>query len=86
MSIRIDGDPDALEFVPIFDGDREVGLVSMAVPSPQLGGATLAMARLHRDVVKPGTTLTVKDSNGVARSAEVMSTPVYDPERVRVRS
>ncbi len=86
MSIRIDGDPDALEFVPVFDGDREVGLVSMAVPSPQLGGATLAMARLHRDVVKPGTTLTVKDSNGVARSAEVMSTPVYDPERVRVRS
>jgi glycine cleavage system aminomethyltransferase T len=57
----------------------------MAVPSPELGGSTLAMARLDRDAAATGTALTARGEDGVW-SAEVMPTPLYDPERLRVRS
>ena len=86
MTIRIDGDPDGLDGAPISHEGTTVGHVTMAVPSPALGGATLAMARLHRDVAKVGTVLTVTPESSEARSTEVLKTPVYDPERVRVRS
>ena len=85
VTIRIEGDPEGLDGVPISIDGREVGAVTMAVPSPVLGGATLAMARLHRDAARVGQPLTVKASSG-HRSAEVLNTPVYDPARVRVRS
>lgn len=85
MTIRIDGDPDDLDGAAIeFDG-RVVGQVTMAVPSPALDGATLAMARLHRDVAQVGHALNVTTESG-SRGAEVLKTPVYDPERIRVRS
>lgn len=85
-TIRIEGDADGLDGAPIVDGGRTVGFVTMAVPSPALDGATLAMARLHRDVAKVGTSLTVSPSGGAPRGAEVLKTPVYDPERLKVRS
>lgn len=85
-TIRIDGDPDGLDGAPIVDGERSVGFVTMAVPSPALDGATLAMARLHRDFAKVGTALTVAPPSGPHRDAEVLKTPVYDPERLKVRS
>ena len=85
MTIRIDGDPDGLDGAQIDVAGRVVGHVTMAVPSPALGGATLAMARLHRDVAQIGHALNVTTESG-SREAEVLKTPVYDPERTRVKS
>ena len=85
MTIRIEGDPDGLDGALIEAEGIEVGCVTMAVPSPALNGATLAMARLHRDVARVGRQLIVQSPSG-ARVAEVLRTPVYDPERIRVKS
>ncbi len=85
MTIRIDGDTDGLDGAAIEVDGRVVGVVTMAVPSPALDGATLAMARLHRDVAQVGHALTVTTESG-SRGAEVLRTPVYDPERIRVKS
>ncbi len=85
MTIRIDGAPEAAEGKVIARDGQEVGVVTMAVPSPQLGGTTLAMARLHRDSAAVGTRLVVKADDGDL-DAEVGPTPLYDPARARVRS
>lgn len=86
VTVRIDGDADGLDGAPLSIDGREVGAVTMAIPSPFLGGATLAMARVHRDASAVGTQVTATDSEGISRSVEVVATPVYDPERLRVRS
>ena len=85
VTIRVEGDADGLDGAAIVADGRVVGQVTMAVPSPSLGGATIAMARLVRDIAQVGSVLAVEAENGV-RSAEVLRTPVYDPERIRVRS
>lgn len=86
VTIRIAGDPDGLDGAALSVHGSEVGFVTMAVASPALGGATLAMARIHRDAAKVGTELSVTPEFGDVRAAEVVKTPVYDPERLRVRS
>ena len=85
MTIRIEGDSEGLDGAPIQVEGLDVGQVTMAVPSPALGGSTIAMARLHRDVARVGQFLTVEVPSGV-REAEVLRTPVYDPDRIRVKS
>ena len=85
VSVRVDGGFEGLDGAVLRRDGQEVGFLTMVVPSPVLGGATLGMARVHRDSARPGTALTVAAPDG-DRSGEVVSTPVYDPERVRVRS
>lgn len=85
VTLRIDGDPDGLDGAAIEHDGSEAGAVTMAVPSPQLGGAAIAMARLAPGAAAVGTHLMVRAPDG-PRRAEVLSTPVYDPERRRVRS
>lgn len=86
VTVRIEGDADGLDGAPLAAGDKPVGFVTMAVPSPALNGATLGMARVHRDAADVGTALRLTTEAGQSRSAEVVATPVYDPERLRVRS
>ena len=85
VTITIDGTPEDAEGKTLRKGDAEVGVVTMAVPSPVLGGRTLAMARVHRDAAAVGTALVVAAEDALL-PAQVASTPVYDPERNRVRS
>lgn len=86
VTVRIEGGADGLDGAPLAAGDKPVGFVTMAVPSPALNGATLGMARVHRDAADVGTALRLTTEAGQSRSAEVVATPVYDPERLRVRS
>lgn len=86
VTVRIEGNAEGLDGAPLTSGGAPVGFVTMAVPSPALGGATLGMARVHRNAAGVGTTLTVIPELGPPRMAEVVSTPVYDPERLRVRA
>lgn len=66
------------------DGEH-IGHVTMSTPSPYLGGKTLALARIDRRWTQPGTGIVaVVDEDEVA--GQVVTTPVYDPERTRVHS
>ena len=85
VSIRVDGDFEGLDGAAVSREGNVVGAMSMVVPSPVLGGATLGLARIHRDSAKPGTKVIVAAPDG-PREAEVIATPVYDPERTRVHS
>lgn len=85
VSVRVEGDFEGLDGAELQIGGAAVGFLTMVVPSPVLQGAALGMARIHRDSAKPGTQVTVTAPDG-PRAGEVLATPVYDPERIRVRS
>jgi folate-binding protein YgfZ len=59
----------------LFSGDREVGWISSAVRSPQLG-QVIAFGFPLRDFSKPGTALTV-DIGGRRHAATVHALPFY---------
>ena len=84
VSVAIDGIAEA-EFAPVALNGETVGVVTMALPSPHLGGRTLGLARVRKTVAGVGTVL-AGEAGGVPFRAEVVSTPVFDPERRRVRS
>lgn len=85
ITLEVDGDADGLDGVPLLHDSNTVGAITMAVPSPALGGSTIAMARIQRALAEPGTKLEVAAPDG-HRRATVLRTPVYDPDRTRVRS
>jgi aminomethyltransferase len=65
------------------NGD-EVGLVTQAVESPYLDGRTLGLAKVRKDVNRPGTA--VEAQVGERRvNGEIVRHPVYDPERKRAK-
>jgi len=66
-------------------GGATVGLVTQAIVSPYLGGKTLGLAKLRKDLVEPGTRISAKVGGKEVRG-EVVRHHVYDPERMRVRS
>lgn len=59
----------------------EIGHVTMAVPSPLLEGKILGLARVTSDSTAVGDSVNVNGS-----LATILSTPVFDPGRIRVRS
>lgn len=81
----LDRGEDAASGAKLIAGGSEVGHVSMAVASPLLDGRTLALGRIHRDFAKPGTPVEAL-IDGAEVAGEVVSMPVYDPERKRVKS
>jgi aminomethyltransferase len=85
VSVTIEGEAEGVDGATIILDGEEVGLVTMAVPSPELGGKTLALAKLKKGITSAGQELQVV-VDGNTRSAVVVATPVYDPERKKVRS
>ena len=84
VSVVSDASPEALDGATLYAEELAIGTVTMAVSSPVLG-TTLGLARLAKDFAQVGTRLNIRlDDRKVA--VEVRPTPVYDPERVRVRS
>jgi aminomethyltransferase len=86
VTVQLDTDPDTAEGARLLKDGTDVGHVTMAVPSPHLGGVTLGLARIDQDAAKPGTPLTAAGPRGSTVRAVVKATPVYDPNRLRVRS
>lgn len=85
VSVRTDARPEAAEGATLVMDGEVVGAITMAIASPALGGETLGLARIRRGAASTGTALRVVGGAGEARG-EVVATPVYDPERTRVRS
>jgi aminomethyltransferase len=65
------------------DGD-EVGLVTQAVESPYLGGKTLGLAKIRKDLREVGQNVDVQIGDEQVRG-EVVTHPVYDKERRRAK-
>ena len=82
VSVVVDATPDVADGAPLSSDDEQVGSITMAVPSPALDGATLALARVAVGSAKIGTELALADGS----TATVTRTPVYDPDRTRVRN
>jgi aminomethyltransferase len=85
VSVVLDRGEDAASDARLTAGGSPVGYISMAVASPHLDGATLGLAKVHRDFASPGTKV-VASFDGDEVAGEIVETPVYDPERKRVRS
>ena len=73
-------------YSPAPSGGRgeSVGLVTQAVRSPLLGGRTLGLARVEATHRGPGTPVVALVGDREV-TGEVVSHPVYDPERTRAK-
>ena len=69
---------------PLSVGGEEVGLVTQAIVSPYLGGKTLGLAKIRKDLREPGVKVAAK-VGGEDVPGEVVRHPVYDPERKRAK-
>jgi aminomethyltransferase len=83
-SVVLESGGDAASGAPLTAGGEEVGLVTQAVLSPYLGGKTLGLAKIHRDLREPGTRVVAK-IDGEEIPGEIVRHPVYDPERKRAK-
>ncbi len=69
---------------PLLVGGTEAGLVTQAVESPFLGGRTLGLAKLRRDLNVPGTAVVAR-VDGREIDGEVVEHPVYEKDRRRAK-
>jgi aminomethyltransferase len=84
VSIVVDAPADGLDECVLLSENEPVGHVTMAIESPHLDGQTLALARVSRANSGDGIVLQVQSPGGTVL-ARVVTTPVYDPERLKVR-
>ncbi|WP_424930828.1 DUF1989 domain-containing protein [Amaricoccus macauensis] len=72
---------------PIYDGERQVGVVTSATRSPMLGHA-IAIARLGIEHAENGRALEIGQLDGRMKrlSATVSDIPFVDPQRTRARA
>ena len=84
-SVVLERGEDAATGAPLMIDGRQIGAVTMAAPSPYLGGKTLGLAKVDKDHATPGRRV-LAVVGGEEIPGELVTTPVYDPERKRVRS
>jgi aminomethyltransferase len=63
---------------------EEVGLVTQAITSPYLGGKTLGLAKIRKDLASPGQAIEAQVGEETVEG-EVVEHPVYDKERKRAK-
>ncbi|HYT52971.1 MAG TPA: aminomethyltransferase family protein [Gaiellaceae bacterium] len=83
-SVVLESGGDDASGAPLAVEGTEVGLVTQAIVSPHLGGKTLGLAKVRKDLAKKGTKLTA-NVGGNEVGGEVVDHPVYDPERKRAK-
>lgn len=84
LSIALEAGGDAATGAAVLIGGEQVGLVTQAVVSPYLGGKTLGLAKIRKDVAQPGSAA-VAVVGGEAVPGELLPVKVYDPERKRAK-
>ena len=85
VSVVLDRGEDAASGVALSIDGEEIGHITLAVRSPYLGGRTLGLAHVHESWARPGTVVAAAVA-GEDVPGEIVRTPVYDPDRVRVKS
>jgi glycine cleavage system T protein (aminomethyltransferase) len=84
-SVVLESGGDGASGAPLSVDGSEVGFVTQAVTSPFLGGKTLGLAKLPRELAQsPGTRVTARIGDAGV-SGEVVQHPVYDRERRRAK-
>ena len=83
-SVRLAGGGEAASGAPLFANGAEVGLVTQAVESPFLGGATLGLAKIRGDLNVPGTAVVAR-VGGEDIPGEVVEHPVYEKARRKAK-
>jgi glycine cleavage system aminomethyltransferase T len=83
-SVVLEGGGDEASGGAIAVDGEEVGLVTQAVESPYLGGRTLGLAKIRKDLRNPGQSIEVHLGDR-AIGGEVVDHPVYDKERKRAK-
>jgi aminomethyltransferase len=83
-SVVLDRGGDEASGAPIFVDEEEVGVVTQAVASPYLDGRTLGLAKIVKDLNRPGQKIEAQVGEEEV-SGEIVSHPVYDPERKRAK-
>jgi len=66
-------------------GQSAAGVVNSPCYSKRLK-KSLALAHVAPDFAKPGTKLSLSANNGSTLSATVVSTPIYDPKKLRTHA
>ena len=83
-SVVLERGGDEASGAPLWvDGD-EVGIVTQAVVSPFLGGRTLGLAKIRKDLNREGQAITAQIGDEQV-AGEVAQHPVYDKERRRAK-
>ena len=75
---------DEASGAPLWVDDEEVGLVTQAVVSPYLGGRTLGLAKIRKDLNQPGQAVVAQVGEEQV-AGELVAHPVYDKERRRAK-
>ncbi len=83
-SVVLESGGDDASGVPLSVDGAEAGLVTQAVVSPYLGGKTLGLAKVQKELAKPGTRVTARIGDA-AIAGEIVRHPAYDPERRRAK-
>jgi aminomethyltransferase len=83
-TVRLAGGGDDASGAPLSVGGVEVGLVTQAVESPYLDGATLGLAKIRKDLNVPGTAVVARvGEEDVA--GEIVEHPVYEKARRKAK-
>jgi len=83
-SVTLASGGEAASGAPLLAGGRQVGFITQAIVSPYLGGTTLGLAKIDKELNAPGTRVEAR-VEGELVPGEVVRHPVYDPERRRVK-
>jgi aminomethyltransferase len=83
-SVVLESGGDEASGAPLLVDGEEVGLVTQAVESPHLGGKTLGLAKIQKDLRSPGQKVDARVGESTV-AGEVVRHPVYDPERKRAK-
>ncbi|HSK16198.1 MAG TPA: aminomethyltransferase family protein [Gaiellaceae bacterium] len=83
-SVVLESGGDEASGAPLWVDGEEVGIVTQAVVSPYLGGRTLGLAKIRKDLNEPGRNVEAQVGDAMI-AGEVVRHPAYDPERKRAR-
>jgi aminomethyltransferase len=83
-SVVLESGGDGASGAPLSVDGTERGMVTQAIVSPHLGGKTLGLAKIHKDLAEPGTKVTARIGSADV-AGEIVRHPVYDPERRRAK-
>ncbi len=83
-SVVLESGGDEASGAPLWVDGEEVGLVTQSVVSPFLGGKTLGLAKIRKDLAQVGQDV-VAQVGEEQIAGEVVQHPVYDKERKRAK-
>jgi glycine cleavage system T protein (aminomethyltransferase) len=83
-SVVLESGGDEASGAPLLVDGEEVGLVTQAIESPHLGGKTLGLAKIQKDLHEPGQKVEARVGERIV-AGEIVRHPIYDPERKRAK-